>query len=365
MSSTWTRPARPRPGSIHRPGLAAWKVAVAAAATAAPGDLAARGVDPARDVGREHRHAAGADRLDRLGDTPARRARRAGAEQRVDHQRRAGSDRRAGRQWLGSREPLEVRRGRRRRIRPARRRAARRPRARRRAGGALRPGRRRRCFPSRRTRRSGPRAPSSRPPQPARRRHAPSDRATALPARPMPSCRRRACARRPTVARATPPASSQDRHRGRHPARVGQRQADLDTELAGARPRRSVQRQPDVGSRREAPRRRAARTPRARAPWTPPPWRRSAPRGAGPADRGYRRTRARRRETTVARAPGRRSSARSIRSISSRSRPIPAARAMPTRLPDRPTSPSGHSTVTVLARLRGWSTFNPRRRAIE
>jgi hypothetical protein len=37
MSITRRRPAQERPGSIHRPGLAAWKVAVALATTARPG----------------------------------------------------------------------------------------------------------------------------------------------------------------------------------------------------------------------------------------------------------------------------------------------------------------------------------------
>ena len=83
------RPRAPCPGTIHRPGLAAWKVAVAAARTAAPATAPRRRVDAARDVGRDDRCAGGVHRLDRARDRLARRAREAGAEHRVDDHRRA------------------------------------------------------------------------------------------------------------------------------------------------------------------------------------------------------------------------------------------------------------------------------------
>ena len=50
MSTTRTAPAWSLPGFTYRPGLAAWKVAVATARTACAGDLAGRRVDAARDV---------------------------------------------------------------------------------------------------------------------------------------------------------------------------------------------------------------------------------------------------------------------------------------------------------------------------
>ena len=51
------RPRAPCPGAIHSPGLAAWKVAVAARAHRDARHLAGRGVHPAGDVGRDDRRA--------------------------------------------------------------------------------------------------------------------------------------------------------------------------------------------------------------------------------------------------------------------------------------------------------------------
>ena len=74
-SITRTAPACSLPGAIHRPGLAAWKVAVAAARTATPCDLAGRGVDAAGDVGGDDRRARGRS-------APRSRPRRARAARR-------------------------------------------------------------------------------------------------------------------------------------------------------------------------------------------------------------------------------------------------------------------------------------------
>ena len=87
MSITRTSPACALPGAIQSPGLAAWKVAVAPARTAAPCDLAGRGVDAARHVACDDDSASGpgrVDRLDRAGGGLTRLAREAGAEDRID-----------------------------------------------------------------------------------------------------------------------------------------------------------------------------------------------------------------------------------------------------------------------------------------
>ena len=76
------------PGAISWPSLAAWKLTVAVALHAVALDLAGGGIDPGGDVGGDHRGAAGVDRLDRGGRRLARRAREAGAEDRVDHRPR-------------------------------------------------------------------------------------------------------------------------------------------------------------------------------------------------------------------------------------------------------------------------------------
>ena len=51
------RPVWRLPGAIQWPSLAAWKLTVTSASTAAPGDLAGRGVDARGDVGGDHRGA--------------------------------------------------------------------------------------------------------------------------------------------------------------------------------------------------------------------------------------------------------------------------------------------------------------------
>ncbi len=94
MSIVCTSPACALPGWIHSPGLAAWKVTVSAARTAAPRDDARGSVHAARhidaDDGRARVLDGAVDRGDRLGDGAARLTLKAGAEQRVDDRRRAG-----------------------------------------------------------------------------------------------------------------------------------------------------------------------------------------------------------------------------------------------------------------------------------
>ena len=298
--------------------------------------LAGRGIDAARHVGGEHGNAAVADRFDRGGDRAARLPARAGSEQSVDHERRVGRDRIAGE--LGAA--------------PGRRVA----RASRRASPENSPG-----PPASSTSTSRPSPRSSRAatrpsppllPLPATTTIRPSGAiAAARPARPRagvlhqlkrrhltlldrPRCRSRASPPRHTAARASqagliaappprPPcracASSIRRPRRRAPARERVR-------------------------RRAAPGRPPRRRPRTSTSWgdedAQPECLRYRLLGAEPRREVLRRLRARRRRTRArpdgtgaARARGGASSARSIRSISSRSRPIPVAATL-TRLPD-------------------------------
>ena len=75
MSMTSTSPACALPGSIHRPGLAAWNVAVAAARTAAPATSPVEASTPLGTSAATTGAPAGVDRLDRAA-APARAARR-------------------------------------------------------------------------------------------------------------------------------------------------------------------------------------------------------------------------------------------------------------------------------------------------
>ena len=92
MPITSTAPAQALPGWIHRPGLAAWNVAVACGVDGHAGDLAGRRIDAARHVGRDHAARGARDRLDHAGERrPAARRWNPVAEQRVDRSRRPSS----------------------------------------------------------------------------------------------------------------------------------------------------------------------------------------------------------------------------------------------------------------------------------
>ena len=338
-------------GAIQWPGLAAGNVTVAVGDDRHARRLAGRGVDAARDVGGDDRPVERGDRLDRVGRGAARLA-------------------------------LESRcRGSRRR-RPRRRRARRGRTARgRRRGGA---GSRRRRRRTRRARRAAARAPCGRAAQQARRdeavaavvalaaddrdrpaRHEPVGVHGQAGAGALHEVQRRDALLldRPAVGRPhllgaeerLEPVGQRARGRG-HPERtiatapavalgVRHRDVDLHAELA----ERAVQR--DAGLRPLPDDLDVARVPGLQA-------QRLGDRLLGAEARremlaGPRAAAAYARSPSVnsrSASPGRRSSACSMRSISSRS--------IPTAMRGR-----AYSTVTVLARLRGWSTFSPRLRA--
>ena len=181
MSATSTVPAWALPGLIHSPGLAAWKVTVTLACTAARRDLAGRRVDPARDVDAHHRArrrcrarrsrapprrgarpesrcraarrrpapaspAAAAGRAARPGARAGHRDRAARVRSTAPRRDPAAPGRAGARGWRG--RPRSALRG-----RPRRRR---RPPGRPRAASSPRRGRRRRCCPCRRGSSTGP-----------------------------------------------------------------------------------------------------------------------------------------------------------------------------------------------------------------
>ena len=293
-----------------------------------PRDLAGRGVDAARARRRPRPATRRVHRRDRVGRGAARRALEAGAEHRVDHDRGARRARRA--RTARSRRPAAADRRRRRR-------AARRAR------------------PAAGTRTSRPAlAQQPRGDEPvaavvalaaddrdgpvgrdlrdergeARARRAPSAPATGCP---RSSIAQRSVAR---IASASGSGSSQagQRHRQRPPPRRP------SCACASARPRRRtpsssaraahVAVQHDLGALAAADDLdvAAGSRPPARAPWRPPPWRRSAPRGAAPGRARDGRVGALGVGEEPLARPGRRSSARSRRSISSRSSPTPFTR---------------------------------------
>ena len=158
MSTTVTSPAWFLPGAIHSPGLAAWNVAVAAARTADPGDLAGRRVDAARNVAGDDDRVRPACALiasiaPRAGSrgSPAKPVPRIASTiaaapcQRLGSERTRRLARAAARGW-SARRPAAPR---------ARRAGARRRRGPARAAAARPPARRRRCCPCRRRPRPG------------------------------------------------------------------------------------------------------------------------------------------------------------------------------------------------------------------
>ena len=240
MSSTLTRPAWPRPGSIQSPGLAAWKV---------DGHVGAHGERPRPRRSRRRRRSARRPRAPARAGARSprspRRSRRAARPSRPvpssasitsDGARAAiaGAERqrrrpRAGaRGWRGRRPELAGLAGEQHLDLAAA--LAQQPRGDEPVAAVVALARRRP--------RSGPPAPSA-PPAPAtagagalhqlERGHA------ALADRP--GVDRAHLRRRRSSGSSQPGASPQHRHRARHPARVGQRDADLDAELAGARSR--------------------------------------------------------------------------------------------------------------------------------
>ena len=87
MSTVSTAPAWALPGLIHRPGLAAWKVTVPRARTAAPATTPLEASTPLGTSTLTTGAARGVDGVDRLGDGAARLALKARAEQRIDDHR--------------------------------------------------------------------------------------------------------------------------------------------------------------------------------------------------------------------------------------------------------------------------------------
>ena len=173
-------------------------------------DLAGRGVDAAGHVGGDDRDAVELrQRVDRLGRRAARLAFEAGAEQRVDRDRRAVEC--AGRPRLRrlAGQALEVDLRVAGQLAAGRRAARRGRRARRRAAAARRRARRRRCCPCRRRRRRDRRARSRRRRGPGRRRRSSISSNAAMPCvLDRPAIGRRACAGRRAAAAASRAASS-------------------------------------------------------------------------------------------------------------------------------------------------------------
>ena len=179
MSITVTSPECALPGEIHSPGLAAWKVTVASARTAAP---AISPVEASTPLGTSQAHtkappaaliAAIADRAGSRGSPLKPVPRMASTIAAGVHSSAPGSN------GCGCGCPEAVEVGPRVAAQllagpPA---EARRPPGRPRAAGGPRPGRRRRCCPCRRRRRSGPREPAGARPRPGPPRRAPSARA--------------------------------------------------------------------------------------------------------------------------------------------------------------------------------------------
>ena len=88
-------PQWPRPGSSRWPGFLRKKVTVSRRLRCDPAHLAARPVDPARDIDRDHRQPALVERLDDRPRGPLDRARQPGAEDAVDDEGRTVERRRA------------------------------------------------------------------------------------------------------------------------------------------------------------------------------------------------------------------------------------------------------------------------------
>ena len=128
-------------------------------------------------------------------------------------------------------------------------------------------------------------------------------------------------------------------------AGVGERDRHRDPPGRRGRGRRAAQQRLRARRRWPPPPRRGSSSRAAPAPSPPPPWRRSAPPGAGRAAPGGR---------VLALGVGEQALGEAGAALQG---PLQAVDL-------EQVEADGHSTVTVLARLRGWSTFRPRPRAM-
>ena len=370
----------PCPGAIQCPSLAAWKLTVTSASTAPPLHLARGRIHARCDVGRHDGGAAAVDRLDRGVRRGARRSREPGAEDRVhDHagalERRRRS--RRGRPRGGAVEPLQVRRRVGREL--VRRATAAAPRPRSRCSARWRAA-------------TSPSPPLL--PLPQTTRAGPPDAtgaaasATAAPAVSISSSDGTRCSsiaqasaaripvgvvdglepgfhraqrNRLVAGRSSPrpvllaAAHRQDRRRGELP-RV--RERDLRARRRAGRP---TQRR-DRAAAAAAPRRSPPVTSISRSGSAPPPSALSAASLAAKRAARWRPGRCCERAYASSPSVNSRSASRGRRS-SARSSASDLEQIDARRTSHAPLRTWAYSTVTVFARLRGWSTFSPLSRA--